>query len=113
MHYSRRKGRDFTREIIGACRRGGLKIFLYFSPLDWSHPDWTLGHRKLDWGIGFKDKKAGQRYMKYQHAQVVELCSHDDLWYDGVWWGAKAMKAAAVEYLDERGNAGFPAIPRG
>src|SRR4028119_768780 len=35
-------GRDVTREIVDAFRARGLKIGLYHSLIDWSHPDFKI-----------------------------------------------------------------------
>ena len=32
-------GRDLVREFVDACREEGLKVGLYFSIIDWHHPD--------------------------------------------------------------------------
>ena len=41
-------GRDLVREFVDACREEGLKVGLYFSIIDWHHPDFPkYGDRQL------------------------------------------------------------------
>ncbi len=70
--------RDLIAEYVKACRAEGIKVGLYFSLMDWRHPD---GLRCKD------DEEARKRFVGYTHAQVRELMSNygqvDLLWYDG------------------------------
>ncbi len=66
--------RDIVGELAAACRRGGLRFGLYYSPPDWHHPDFRrAGH---------------QRYLEYFHGQLRELCTNygkiDIIWFDGL-----------------------------
>ena len=83
-------GRDFVREFLDAARDAGLKAGLYFSLIDWRHPDFPhygdANHPMRDnpdCGNGGRDFG---RYLDYMHAQVRELCSNygklDLLWFD-------------------------------
>jgi alpha-L-fucosidase len=72
--------RDLIAEFTDAVRAEGLKVGLYYSLMDWHHPD---GARCLH------DEKARQRFVGYTHGQVRELMSNygtiDVLWYDVPW----------------------------
>jgi alpha-L-fucosidase len=35
-------GRDLLRELIDAFRAEGLRIGIYYSLIDWHHPDFTV-----------------------------------------------------------------------
>ncbi len=65
-------GRDITAELAKACQEAGIKIFWYYSPTDWYHPDFC------------SDNHA--RYVEYMHGQLKELCSNygkiDGIWFD-------------------------------
>ncbi|HEV7288106.1 alpha-L-fucosidase [Sphingomonas sp.] len=84
--------RDIVREFVAAARAEGLGVGLYFSLMDWHHPD---GARCKD------DAAARERFVAYTHAQIRELLSNygkiDILWYDVDWpltpeqWRADAM----------------------
>jgi len=70
-------GRDLVREFVDACRAEGLRVGLYYSLMDWHHPD---GFRCM------KNKAARRRFVDYTHACVREICANygrsDILWYD-------------------------------
>ena len=83
-------GRDIVREFVDAVRAEGLRVGLYYSLLDWHHPDYPHRHDAnhpdrnnesvSDEGRDF------DRYLDYMHAQVRELCTNygkiDVLWFD-------------------------------
>lgn len=73
-------GRDLVREYVDAVRAEGLRVGLYFSLMDWHHPD---GARCQN------DEAARRRFVDYTHAQIRELMTNygkiDILWYDVPW----------------------------
>ena len=83
-------GRDFVREYVDAAREFGLKVGLYFSLIDWRHPDFPhYGDRNHPMRDDPAYGNAGRdfdRYLDYLHAQVRELCTNygklDILWFD-------------------------------
>lgn len=76
----RAPGRDLVREYVDACREFGLKVGLYYSLMDWHHPD---GMRAAS------DPDAARRFREFSFGCVRELCSNygpiDILWYDNNW----------------------------
>nr|WP_245993521.1 alpha-L-fucosidase [Xylanimonas allomyrinae] len=73
----RTRGRDLVREHVDALRAEGLRVGIYFSLLDWSHPDYTV-----DWSHPLRDHPdvAGLnavrdmgRFRAYMRAQLCEL----------------------------------------
>lgn len=95
-------GRDLIRPYCDALRRRGLKVGLYFSHLDWSHPDYAsilpAGAQPHDhaerhgnrfaYPQGAQDFDAWERFLKFHRAQLFELCDQfepDLLWFDGDW----------------------------
>jgi alpha-L-fucosidase len=83
--------RDPLAELAEACRKHGLKLFFYYSQLDWHHPDYfPLGQT----GRGSQRPSAGEwdRYIDYQDAQLKELLTQygpiGGVWFDG-WWDQK------------------------
>ncbi|MCG3147206.1 MAG: hypothetical protein PCFJNLEI_00644 [Verrucomicrobiae bacterium] len=72
--------RDLVREYVEAAREVGLKVGLYYSLMDWHHPD---GIRCA------KEEAARQRFVNFTRGCVRELMSHygkiDILWYDVSW----------------------------
>ena len=87
--------RDLVREVVEACRAEGLKIGLYYSLMDWHHPD----------GITCAtDESARQRFVRYTHGLVRELMSNygqiDLLWYDINWpLDGVAMESVALNAM--------------
>ncbi|MGQ9479641.1 MAG: alpha-L-fucosidase [Thermoproteota archaeon] len=81
-------GRDVLRELVDAARRNGLRVFFYYSLLDWHHPDY--------YPLGLTGQYSGRRpggewekYLEYYMCQVKELCEKyrevGGFWFDG-WW---------------------------
>lgn len=87
---STRAGRDLVREFVEAVRAEGLRVGLYYSLLDWHHPDYPKYNDKFHPMRGnpaFKDEQIDfERYLRYMHGQVEELCSRygkiDIMWFD-------------------------------
>ncbi|UCC74603.1 MAG: alpha-L-fucosidase [Gemmatimonadota bacterium] len=82
----------FATDMIGAlaeeCHRQGVKLFLYYSQLDWHHPDYyprgRTGH-----AAGRPDSGDWYRYLDYMDAQLAELLTRygeiGGIWFDGMW----------------------------
>ena len=103
---SRFGGRDLVREYLDAFRAEGLRVGLYYSLIDWHHPDYpNVGnHPMRDDAEYAKKPRQWSRYLEYMHGQVEELVSRygklDLLWLDfsfddyrGERWGAERLVA--------------------
>ncbi|MCC7053282.1 MAG: alpha-L-fucosidase [Gemmatimonadaceae bacterium] len=80
--------RDVVKELADACAREGLKLFLYYSQLDWHHPDFfPRGQTGLT--AGRPESGSFPRYLDYMDAQLTELLTNygpiGGIWFDGVW----------------------------
>ena len=83
-------GRDIVREFLEAGREAGLKVGLYYSLIDWHHPDFPhYGDRYHPMRSGpaaSNEERDFERYLAYMHGQVKELCTRygrlDVLWFD-------------------------------
>jgi alpha-L-fucosidase len=81
-------GRDIVKELADACSRHGLRMFVYYSQLDWHHPDYfplgMTGHN-----AGRSEAGEWERYLGYMDAQLRELFSNygqlAGVWFDGMW----------------------------
>lgn len=83
-------GRDLLREVVDAFRNEGLRTGLYYSLIDWHHPDFTIdalhpmrNHpRAGEWN----QARDMNRYRAYMRGQVRELLTNygdiDILWFD-------------------------------
>jgi alpha-L-fucosidase len=92
-------GRDLVGPFCEAMRGEGLKVGLYFSHLDWSHPDYasvlkdgemTPSERanRYSYPQGPENPEAWERFLKFHRAQLKEIAErfHPDLlWFDGDW----------------------------
>lgn len=83
--YNTASKRDFVREYVDAARETGLRVGVYYSPMDWRFPGYFDPK-------GEKDPANADNalIMKKQcYDQVEELCRDygpiDILWYDGGW----------------------------
>lgn len=69
--------RDLVREYVEALREEGLKVGLYYSLLDWNHPDFTVdwNHPRCDDenAAALNERRDMARYREYLHGQVREL----------------------------------------
>ena len=80
--------RDVVRELADACAKEGLKLFLYYSQLDWHHPDFFPRGQT---GVAAGRPESGNfpRYLDYMDAQLTELLTNygpiGGIWFDGVW----------------------------
>ncbi len=86
-------GRDLLKEIIDAFRAEGIRVGLYYSLIDWHHPDFVIDRRNGPYRNlpeeEFKkhnENRDMRRYAKYMRDQVTELLTNygkiDILWFD-------------------------------
>jgi len=95
-------GRDLIGPYCDALRKRAMKVGIYFSHLDWSHPDYAsvvpkgpqphqhaLGHKNaFGYPQGAENPEAWERFLAFHRGQLKELCmrySPDLLWFDGDW----------------------------
>ncbi len=82
--------RDIVAEYVAAAREEGLGVGLYYSLLDWHHPDYPhFGDRHHPLRHDPAAANGGRnfdRYLDYLHGQVRELCTNygkiDLMWFD-------------------------------
>lgn len=85
-------GRDLVKEYIDAVRAEGLGVGLYYSLIDWHHPDFTIDRIHPQRPDDLKDCAELNKnrdmavYREYLHNQVRELLTNygkiDILWLD-------------------------------
>ena len=96
--------RDFTREFVDSCRKFGLGVGLYYSPIDWRFPGFY--NPKM-----FKD--SARQMVEQCHKQVEELTTNygdiDILWYDG---GEDYVVAFSIDFGKRCVPADFKTNPK-
>jgi len=92
-------GRDYLQELVDAFRAEGLKIGLYYSQRDWTHPDYEpvpvedaeriteAPYFKMKNGKDWYLTEKHQRYQRYMYDTVRELMT-DYGKIDVLWWDA-------------------------
>ena len=79
---------DVIRELADEARRQGLKLFVYYSQLDWHNPDY-YPRGQTGQAAGRPDSGNFDRYLDYMDAQLRELFTGygelGGVWFDGMW----------------------------
>lgn len=83
-------GKDIVREYVDAFREEGLRVGLYYSLLDWHHPDYPIDWmhpRRRDKDAEEQNKGRDiKKYAEYMRNQITELLTNygkiDILWFD-------------------------------
>lgn len=80
--------RDPLKELADECRRQGLKLFFYYSQLDWHNPDyWPRGG--TGHATGRPESGDWSRYLDFMDQQLSELLTNygpiGGIWFDGMW----------------------------
>jgi len=102
--------RDLLAPFVDAMRERDLRVGIYFSHADWSHPDYATVANESEpqrpWNkfayppAGRQDLRRWQRFRTHYHAQVLDLVTRyrpDLMWFDGEWersdtqWGAREL----------------------
>lgn len=108
-------GRDIVKEYAEAIKKRGIRLGMYYSLIDWSHPDYPSVYpggavpedlnqvnrfsEPLD---GIQDVERWQSFLEFNRNQLKEILTRYDavdlLWFDGDWersaeqWGLPEFK---------------------
>jgi alpha-L-fucosidase len=85
--------RDPLKQLADECHKQGIKLFFYYSQLDWHNPDY--------FPRGWTGRKTGRpesgdwnNYLDFMNAQLRELLTNygeiGGIWFDGMWDKADA-----------------------
>ncbi|WP_068617643.1 alpha-L-fucosidase [Paenibacillus tuaregi] len=94
--------RDLVKEYAEAIRKRGIRLGMYFSLIDWSHPDYPTvyeGGKEPENPAqtnpysspagGKQDEARWKRFLEFNNNQLRELMTNygtvDLLWFDGDW----------------------------
>lgn len=82
-------GKDVLKMLKEECDRQGIKLFFYYSQLDWHHPDYYPRGRTGRGYTGRPDNGNWENYIDYMNAQLEELLTNygeiGGIWFDGMW----------------------------
>ena len=82
-------GKDIIKQLKEACDEAGIKLFFYYSQLDWHHPDYFPRGRTGQDYTGRPESGDWKAYLNYQNTQLRELLTNygeiGGIWFDG-WW---------------------------
>ncbi|MDU2242728.1 MAG: alpha-L-fucosidase, partial [Paenibacillus sp.] len=107
--------RDIVKEYAEAISKRGIRLGLYYSLIDWSHPDYpsvypggivpedlSRVNRFSDPLDGEQDEEKWQNFLQFNRHQLSEILTRygtvDLLWFDGDWersaeqWGLPEFK---------------------
>jgi alpha-L-fucosidase len=85
--------KDVLKLLADECHKQGIKLFFYYSQLDWRHPDYFPRGRT---GLTAGREESGEwfKYIDYMDGQLKELLTNygpiGGVWFDGMWDKPKA-----------------------
>ena len=101
--------KDVLKMLAEACRKHNLKLFFYYSQLDWYRDDYFPRGRTGN-GISGRGKGDWEDYINFMKSQLTELLTNygeiGGIWFDGEWdqfqWDGKRFGKAMADFkLDE------------
>ena len=80
-------GKDSLKAVAEACKKGGLRLVVYYSLLDWHHPDY-FPRGESGKGAGRDETGIWSNYVAYYQGQIREICTGygplAGIWLDGM-----------------------------
>lgn len=87
-------GKDILKQLKEECDKQGIRLFFYYSQLDWHNPDYYPRGRTGQGYTGRPDHGDWDSYIQYMNDQLSELLTNygkiGGIWFDGMWdqWDA-------------------------
>lgn len=82
-------GKDVLKALKEECDKQGIKLFFYYSQLDWHHPDYFPRGRTGQGFTGRPQSGNWENYIDYMNTQLSELLTNygdiGGIWFDGMW----------------------------
>lgn len=99
-------GKDVLKPLAEACRKEGIKLFFYYSLLDWNRDDYYPRGRTGKGIPGRSDAGNWEEYIAFMKAQLTELLTQygeiGGIWFDGHWdqveWNGKEYGDLKVDW---------------
>ena len=98
-------GKDVLKMLSDACRKEGIKLFFYYSQLDWYRDDYFPRGRTGN-GITGRGEGDWNDYIEFMKAQLTELLTNygeiGGIWFDGQWdqheWDGKRFGKLKADF---------------
>lgn len=91
--------KDIVKQVVDAYNREGIDVILYFSIMDWHHPDFRGSINNPE------DSLANERFKQFTRNQLLELVTNyptlKGLWFDGTWHAAWKQEAEFADNLEK------------
>lgn len=82
-------GKDVLKLLADECHKEGIKLYCYYSLLDWYRSDYQYETGKTGKGTGRKQKSDWESYIRFMKTQLTELLTNygqiAGIWFDGHW----------------------------
>ncbi len=80
---------DIVKQMADECHKQGIKLFLYYSLLDWRRDDYQYWTGKTGKGTGRTKHGDWNNYIQFMKNQLTELLTNygeiGGIWFDGYW----------------------------
>lgn len=87
MHSPYKK--DIVKLLADECHKQGIKLFLYYSLLDWRRDDYSYWTGNTGKGTGRTVQGKWEDYIQFMKNQLTELLTNygeiGGIWFDGYW----------------------------
>ena len=82
-------GKDVLKMLADECHKQGIKLFVYYSLVDWYRADYPYETGRTGKGTGRTDKSDWKSYLQFMKTQLTELLTQygeiAGVWFDGYW----------------------------
>lgn len=82
-------GKDVLKALAEECKKQDIKLFLYYSTLDWARNDYHYKTGRTGQGTGRTEQGDWNQYIAFMKAQLTELLTNygeiGGIWFDGHW----------------------------
>ncbi|RBL94071.1 alpha-L-fucosidase [Chitinophaga flava] len=103
--------KDLLGPMVAAYNKAGIDVYLYFSIIDWSHPDYRASLKTA------ADSAANKRFQVFVKNQLAELLQRyptvKGFWFDGTWDDSWKRDGAFTDELEQYLQSIHPGLVMG